>query len=63
MLLPLFQLKKILLTCTTESLPPHSGQHGEAEVAVGRLAEVLQPPQVTPILTDILETKREKERR
>ena len=42
------------LTSAAESFPAHSSQHVQAEVAVCRLVEVLQSPQVSPIVANIL---------
>jgi hypothetical protein len=43
------------LTCAAEPLPSHAREHVEAEVAVGRLVEVLQPPQVRAVIPHVLE--------
>ena len=42
------------LTSAAESFPAHSSQHVQAEVAVCRLVEVLQSPQVSPVVANIL---------
>lgn len=43
-----------------EALPAHAGQHVQAEVAIGRLVEVLQAPKVVAILADVLQFRRTK---
>ncbi len=49
-----------LLTRAAEPLPAHPGQHVEAQVAVGGLAEVLQPPKVVAVLPHVLTPKERK---
>jgi len=46
------------LTCAAESLLAEAAeQERKAEIAVGSLAEVLQPPQVGAVLFDVLESE------
>ncbi len=42
------------LTCATESFPSHSCEHVEAKVAIGRFVEMLQPPEVSAVIANIL---------
>lgn len=42
------------LTGAAEALLPQADQHVEAQVAVGRLVEVLQPPHVLPVILHVL---------
>lgn len=48
-------IKDLLRTCAAEALSTHSGEHVETEVAVSRLIEVLQPPQMSTVVAHILE--------
>lgn len=43
------------LTGAAEALLPQADQHVEAQVAVGRLVEVLQPPHVLPVVLHVLQ--------
>lgn len=45
------------LTGAAEALLPQADQHVEAQVAVGRLVEVLQPPHVLPVVLHVLQVE------
>lgn len=48
------------LTGAAEALLPQADQHVEAQVAVGRLVEVLQPPHVLPVVLHVLQVGGQK---
>jgi len=45
-------------TCAGEAFAAHAGQHVQAEVAIGGLAEVFQSPEVISVLANGLKQKR-----
>lgn len=46
------------LTGAAEALLPQTNQHVEAQVAVGRFVEVLEPPHVLPVVLHMLRQKK-----